>query len=95
MHPVTGQPALYLGRRRQWPSQFIDGLGNEESEALLDTLWAHASQDEFVWTHEWRVGDLLVWDNRAAMHYREPVNTTLRRVMWRSQFGKEAVVPAP
>ena len=91
-HPVTGQKALYLGRRRVYPSQFIEGVPREESEALLDKLWAHATQPKYAWTHVWRVGDMLVWDNRCAMHYREPVNSTQRRVMWRSQFQGEKVI---
>ena len=91
-HPVTGRKALYLGRRRVYPSQYVEGCGNEESEALLDRLWAHATQDKYKWTHTWRVGDMLVWDNRCAMHYREPVNSTQRRVMWRSQFQGERVM---
>ena len=46
VHPVTGKRALYLGRRRVWPSNYILGLSNAESEALLDRLWAHATQPE-------------------------------------------------
>jgi taurine dioxygenase len=93
VHPVTGRKALYLGRRRIWPSQYIEGMSQEESEALLDKLWAHATQDKYKWTHEWRVGDMLVWDNRCAQHYREPVNSEQRRIMWRSQFQGEKVIP--
>jgi taurine dioxygenase len=44
VHPVTGRRALYLGRRRVWPSNYIIGIPNEESERLLDELWAHATQ---------------------------------------------------
>lgn len=94
VHPVTGRKALYLGRRRVYPSQFIEGLSPEESERLLDALWAHATQARYAWTHVWRVGDMLVWDNRCAMHYREPVNSSQRRVMWRSQFQGEKVIAA-
>ena len=94
VHPASGRKSLYLGRRRVWPSQFIDGVSQEESEALLDRLWAHATQPKYAWTHTWRVGDMLVWDNRCALHYREPVNSDQRRVMWRSQFQGQAVVAA-
>jgi taurine dioxygenase len=94
LHPETGKPALYLGRRRAYPSQYIVGLPEVESEKLLDRLWAHATQDKFKWTHSWKVGDLLVWDNRCAMHYRDPVDATQRRVMWRSQFQGEKVIQA-
>jgi taurine dioxygenase len=92
LHPGTGRKALYLGRRRSYPSQYIEGYDNDTSEALLDQLWTHATQQRYAWTHEWRVGDLLIWDNRAAMHHRELVNNTQRRVLWRSQFQGEEVV---
>lgn len=92
IHPDTGRKALYLGRRRQWPSQFIAGMAHDESETLLDRLWAHATQDKYTWTHSWRVGDMLVWDNRCTMHYREPVNSAQRRVMWRTVFAGDQVI---
>lgn len=92
VHPVTRRKALYLGRCRVYPSQFIEGVSHAESEALLDRLWEHATRDKYKWTHTWRVGDMLVWDNRCAMHYREPVNSDQRRVMWRSQFQGEEVI---
>ena len=92
VHPVSGKKALYLGRRRTWPSQYIEGIPND-SEDLLDKLWEHATQPKYAWTHEWQVGDFLVWDNRCAMHRREEVNPTLPRVMWRSQFAGDNVIP--
>jgi taurine dioxygenase len=94
VHPVTGRRALYLGRRRIWPSNYILELSNEESEALLDKLWAHATQDRFAWTHAWRVGDTLLWDNRCAMHCRAPVDSSQRRVMHRTQIKGEPVIAA-
>lgn len=82
-HPVTGGKALYLGRRL---NAYIPGLELEESERLLDALWAHCTKPEFVWTHQWRVGDLLIWDNRAAIHRRDSFNGAERRVMHRTQI---------
>jgi taurine dioxygenase len=81
-HFETGHNALYLGRR---PNAYIDGLGVEESEQLLQTLWAHATRPELTWHHQWRVGDLLIWDNRCVMHHREPFAAGARRVMHRIQ----------
>ena len=81
-HPETGYNALYLGRR---PNAYINGLSIEESEALLDRLWAHASQPRFAWSHKWRVGDLVVWDNRCLMHRRDSFDHSARRVMHRAQ----------
>jgi taurine dioxygenase len=94
VHPVTGKRALYLGRRRVWPSNYIVGLPNEESEKLLDRLWAHATQPKYAWTHYWKVGDIVLWDNRCCMHYRTEVDTAQRRVMRRTTIkGEEPVAP--
>jgi alpha-ketoglutarate-dependent taurine dioxygenase len=92
VHPVSGRRALYLGRRRVWPSNYIVGLPNEESEALLDRLWAHATQPRYAWTHHWRVGDVVLWDNRCCMHYRSEVDVTQRRVMHRTTIKGEPLV---
>lgn len=90
-HPDSGRRALYLGRRRAFPSQFIDGIPLAESEALLDTLWAAATQESLTWTHRWTPGDVLIWDNRYSMHYRTPIDETQRRVMLRTQFQGQAL----
>jgi taurine dioxygenase len=92
VHPVTGKRALYLGRRRQWPSNYIIGMSNEQSEALLDELWAHATQPKYAWTHTWRVGDIVLWDNRCCMHYRTEIDTAHRRVMHRTTIKGEPIV---
>jgi taurine dioxygenase len=92
VHPVTKKPALYLGRRRTWPSNYIIGMPNAESEALLDRLWAHATQPRYAWTHIWRVGDIVLWDNRCCMHYRTEIDHTQRRIMHRTTIKGEPVV---
>jgi len=94
LHPVTGKPALYLGRRRDWPSNYIVGMTNAESEAVLDRLWAHATQPKYAWRHSWQVGDLVLWDNRCAMHYRSVVDASQPRVLHRTVINGEAVIPA-
>jgi taurine dioxygenase len=81
-HPVTGKRALYLGRRL---NAHIIGLPLDESEQLLDQLWAHASRPEFVWGHEWQLGDVLIWDNRALVHRRDAFDPTTRRKLTRVQ----------
>lgn len=85
-HPLTGRKALYLGRRR---NAYIIGLPLEESERLLDQLWAHAAQPEFVWGHEWRLGDTLIWDNRCLNHRRDAFDDSERRMMHRVQIRGE------
>jgi taurine dioxygenase len=82
-HPETGRIALYLGRRR---NAYIEGLALAESEALLDELWQHATHDGLVWYNRWRVGDLVLWDNRCTMHRRDPFDAKARRIMHRTQI---------
>lgn len=87
--PKTGRKALFLGRR---PSAYVLGFSVAESETLLDALWAHATQPHFVMCHEWKVGDLLMWNNLAALHRRDPFDPSTRRVMHRSQIkGDERI----
>jgi taurine dioxygenase len=87
-HPATGREALYLGRRR---NAWIEGLELAESEALLDALWAHATRPDHCYRHRWRVGDLLIWDNRTTLHRRDPFDPAARRLMHRTQVrGKAA-----
>ena len=95
VHPVTGRKALYLGRRRVFPSQYIVGWSREDGEALLDFLWHHATQDCFKWTHgPWLSGDMVLWDNRCVMHHRDAHAGSHRRVMHRTQLGKEKPIAA-
>jgi taurine dioxygenase len=79
-HPETGRRALFLGRRF---GSYIPPLPLEESEALLDELWAHATRDALAWTQRWRVGDLVIWDNRCTMHRRDGFAGHGRRRMHR------------
>lgn len=82
-HPETGRRSLFLGRRR---NSYIVGLGLEESERLLDELWRHATQPKFTWRQQWRVGDVLVWDNRCTLHRRDAFDPLARRLLHRTQI---------
>ena len=62
-HPESGRRMLYLGRRRM---AWIEGLSLADSDALLDEIWAHATRPELSFTHRWRVGDLVLWDNQIG-----------------------------
>jgi alpha-ketoglutarate-dependent taurine dioxygenase len=85
----TGRKALFLGRR---PNAYVVGLEVAESEALLDALWAHATQPRFAMRHAWQVGDVLMWNNLAVLHRRDPFDPKTRRVMHRSQIkGDERI----
>lgn len=83
-HPVTRKHALYLGRRK---GAYIKGLSLEESEALLDVLWQHATSPAFTWTQKWIVGDVLIWDNRCTMHRRDSFDPNHRRLLHRTQIA--------
>ena len=87
--PKTGRKALFLGRR---PNAYVLGLSVADSEALLDSLWTHATQPRFTMCHEWKVGDLLMWNNLSVLHRRDPFDPKTRRVMHRSQIkGDERI----
>jgi taurine dioxygenase len=89
LHPVTKRKALFLGRR---PGAYIHGLSVEDSEKLLDAVWAHATQPRFGWYQKWRIGDLVLWDNRCVMHRRDAFDESLRRLMHRTQIVGEPVL---
>jgi taurine dioxygenase len=83
---------LYLGRRH---SAYVNGLPLEESESLLDALWAHATDARFGYTHSWSVGDVVVWDNQATLHKRDAFDASTRRVLYAAQVEGERLVETP
>jgi taurine dioxygenase len=83
VHPETGRRHLYLGRRR---NAWLEGLPLDESNALLDRIWEAATAGALTWRHQWRVGDLVLWDNRCVMHRRDAFDAGSRRVMHRTQI---------
>lgn len=83
-HAMSGRKCLLLGRRR---NAYIVGLELEESERLLDALWAHATRPELTWTQVWRVGDVMMWDNTCTMHKRDAFDPESRRLMYRTQIA--------
>ena len=79
-HPVTGRKALYLGR---FGYGYIEGYSVEESDNLIKQLWDHMTRPDFIWEHEWRVGDLIMWDNRCVAHARGSFDPAERRLLRR------------
>lgn len=90
-HPATGRPVLYLGRRE---NAYIVELPDDESDALLDEIWACTTKEENSLRHHWQVGDVLMWDNRCTMHRRDDFDQNTRRLMHRSQVKGIAMAPA-
>lgn len=64
-HPVTGRPILFINPLH---THGFAGMGKDDAWALIEELAEHSTQDRFVYYHSWRVGDLLMWDERATMH---------------------------
>ena len=80
-HPATGRKALYVNRLM---THHIEDLPRDESERLLGIMFSTIERPEFIYEHRWRVGDLLLWDNRCTLHARRDFNAEenrwLRRV---------------
>lgn len=91
-HPETGHNLLFLGRRH---GSYVNGCSLEESEVLLDWLWEHATQPRFWYEHKWSVGDVVVWDNRATLHRRDPFDSESRRVLYAAQVEGHKPYEAP
>jgi taurine dioxygenase len=79
-HPATGRKALYVNRLM---TRRIEGLPRQESEELLSFLFDHQEQPQFIYEHVWRVGDILMWDNRCTLHARTDFSADERRLLRR------------
>jgi alpha-ketoglutarate-dependent taurine dioxygenase len=77
VHPVTGRPALFIGRH----AYGIPGLPEAESERLLSELVDFACRPPRTYAHEWRPGDVVIWDNRCVLHRARPYDYREARVM--------------
>jgi alpha-ketoglutarate-dependent taurine dioxygenase len=92
VHPVTGRPALYIGRH----AYGIPGLSPEESEKLLYDLVTFACQPPRTYRHDWQVGDAVIWDNRCVLHRARPYDRRESRVMMHTRIaGDPASEMAP
>jgi taurine dioxygenase len=80
-HEDTGKKAVYVNRLMT--VKVLD-LPEDQSDRLLKAVYDHAEKREFVYEHVWRVGDLLLWDNRCSSHARTDFPSTERRLMLRT-----------
>ena len=79
-HDETNRKAIYVNRLM---TIAIEGLPEDESDELLNLLFDHQEQQRFIYEHVWRVGDILMWDNRCTLHARTDFSPDERRLMRR------------
>lgn len=94
-HPVTGRKALFIDPNTV---SAIDGMPDDEAAAFLDALLHHVVRPENTYCHEWEVGDLVLWDNAAVLHRREPFPNSENRLLKRMILQlspDEHIVPGP
>ena len=92
VHPVTGRPALFIGRH----AYGIPGLDEAESERLLSGLVDFACRPPRTYAHSWQPGDVVIWDNRCVLHRARPYDYGEARVMRHTRVaGDPATELAP
>jgi alpha-ketoglutarate-dependent 2,4-dichlorophenoxyacetate dioxygenase len=85
-HPGSGRKTLYLASH----AHEIQGMPTPEARILLHDLMEHATQRQFVYTHRWRVGDIVMWDNRCTMHRARDYDMRQPRDMHRTTVSDVA-----
>lgn len=88
-HPVTGRKSLFISPVYTWG---VEGMEYDRARELLDQLFSHMVQPQFVYRHRWRAGMVLMWDNRCTMHYALGGYDGHLRVMHRTTVAGEAPV---
>jgi taurine dioxygenase len=83
-HPETRRKALYVNRLM---TLSVEDVNEMESNALLEQIFAHIEQEQFIYTHKWLVGDLVLWDNRCTLHARTDFSDKERRLLRRVVVG--------
>ncbi|MFG6199799.1 TauD/TfdA dioxygenase family protein [Nonomuraea sp. JJY05] len=85
VHEVSGRKALYVGGNVPWR---IEGMSEDESRPLITFLQEFATMPRFTYRHRWRAGDIVLWDNRSAMHRATPYDhVNHRRLMHRTTLA--------
>ena len=80
-HPENGRKALFIN---EGFTVRVEGMDEDEGKALLDELNTHATQDRFIYAHDWSVGDVVFWDNRVTMHKATEYDRQYARRMHRT-----------
>jgi taurine dioxygenase len=91
VHPENGLPALFLNPVR---IESIVGMPDDEALSLIAELMAHATQKKYEYRHQWKHGDMTIWDNRSVMHQANAdYDMAERRYLYRLMLKGEAVIP--
>jgi len=88
--PETGRKSLFISRLMTFA---IEGLEPAQSDALLERLFDMIEEPRFRYNHKWRVGDVLIWDNRSTVHARTDFDPGERRLLRR--FATQGEIPVP
>ncbi|PWT84176.1 MAG: TauD/TfdA family dioxygenase [Proteobacteria bacterium] len=91
VHPETGRRTLLVNRLM---ADSVVGLPRAESDALIEALCQATERSEIVYEHVWRVGDVVIWDNRCTLHARTDFDPAERRVLRRIALRGERPIPA-
>jgi len=87
-HPVTGRKALYISRLM---SARIEGFSPDESEAALEQLFDISEDPAIIYQHDWKLGDLVIWDNWCSIHARKDFPREEPRLMRRCTIEGQAL----
>lgn len=91
-HPGNGRPALYLNTGRM---EGIEGMAPDEAYALIEALYQHAIDSRYEYRHQWRAGDMVIWDNQAVMHQANAdYDPEQKRFLYRLMIQGVALSPA-
>jgi taurine dioxygenase len=91
-HPGNGRPALYLNTGRM---EGIEGMAPEAGFALIEDLYQHATHARYEYRHQWRKGDMVIWDNQAVMHQANAdYDPEQKRFLYRLMIKGVALTPA-
>lgn len=91
IHPQTRRPALFLSK--DIVSRII-GISEGESRRLIDQMESDATSPQFIYSHKWQPGDVLIWDNRCTLHRATPYDNKYQRTLYRTQVKGEVPIPA-
>ena len=91
-HPDSGRSALYLNTGRM---EGIEGMDPAEAFKLIDQLYSHATQAKYEYRHQWKAGDMVIWDNRSVMHQANAdYDPAQYRFLYRVMLQGAPLVPA-